>query len=46
VQGYYFSHPLPAAAITRLMTERVRIPVASVGVPVVERVVHAPGAAV
>jgi diguanylate cyclase (GGDEF)-like protein/PAS domain S-box-containing protein len=46
VQGYYFSHPLPAAAITRLMSERVRIPVASLGIAVAERVAHAPGVVV
>ncbi|MGA9717326.1 MAG: EAL domain-containing protein, partial [Acidobacteriaceae bacterium] len=28
VQGYYFAPPLPAVAVTRLMTEQVRIPVA------------------
>jgi diguanylate cyclase (GGDEF)-like protein/PAS domain S-box-containing protein len=45
VQGYYFARPLPASAVTRLLTERVRIAIASVSLPA-ERVVHAPGAAV
>jgi EAL domain-containing protein (putative c-di-GMP-specific phosphodiesterase class I) len=30
VQGYYFARPMPASAITRLMSEPKRIPVASV----------------
>jgi diguanylate cyclase (GGDEF)-like protein/PAS domain S-box-containing protein len=45
VQGYYFARPLPAAAIARLLTERVRIPIASVSLSA-ERIVHAPGTAV
>jgi EAL domain-containing protein (putative c-di-GMP-specific phosphodiesterase class I) len=43
VQGYYFAPPLPAHAITRLMTEQVRIPVASVGTPL-DQIAHVPGA--
>lgn len=42
VQGYYFAPPLAASAITRLMTEQVRIPVASVGAPL-DQIAHLPG---
>jgi diguanylate cyclase (GGDEF)-like protein/PAS domain S-box-containing protein len=45
VQGYYFARPLPASAVTRLMTERNRVPVASISLSA-EHVMHAPGAAV
>jgi EAL domain-containing protein (putative c-di-GMP-specific phosphodiesterase class I) len=45
VQGYYFARPMPAPAITRLMNERKRMPVASVAAPR-EQISHAPGAAV
>jgi EAL domain-containing protein (putative c-di-GMP-specific phosphodiesterase class I) len=46
VQGYYFARPLPASAIARLMSERDRIPVASITLPAADRVMHAPGAVV
>jgi diguanylate cyclase (GGDEF)-like protein/PAS domain S-box-containing protein len=42
VQGYYFAPPMPAAAITRLMAQQARIPVASVGAPL-DQIAHAPG---
>jgi diguanylate cyclase (GGDEF)-like protein/PAS domain S-box-containing protein len=44
VQGYYFARPLPASAITRFMSERKRMPVASVGAS--REIVHAPSAIV
>jgi EAL domain-containing protein (putative c-di-GMP-specific phosphodiesterase class I) len=45
VQGYYFSRPVPASAIVRLMSERKRMPVASVGAPR-EQLAQVPEAAV
>jgi diguanylate cyclase (GGDEF)-like protein/PAS domain S-box-containing protein len=43
VQGYYFAPPMPAVAITRLMSQTARMPVASVSIPL-DQVAHAPGA--
>ena len=45
VQGYLLARPMPAAAITRLMSERLRIPVASVSTPS-ESMHHVPGVGV
>jgi EAL domain-containing protein (putative c-di-GMP-specific phosphodiesterase class I) len=41
VQGYLLARPMPAAAITRLMSERLRIPVGSLSAPSEPRA-HAP----